>query len=77
MIKKIIKKDRNEQLEKILEKKKIDEQARNLLQGILYKVEVSYKDYKKVKAKKQTEVKYVKEIISNIDKRCNKICIVN
>ena len=76
MIKKIIKKDRNEQLEKILEQKKIDEQARNLLQGILYKVEVSYKDYKKVKAKKQTEEKYVKEIISNIDKRCNKINIV-
>lgn len=76
MIKKIIKKDSNEQLEKILEQKKIDEQARNLLQGILYKVEVSYKDYKKVKVKKQTEEKYVKEIISNIDKRCNKISIV-
>ena len=57
MLKKIIKKDRNEELEKILEQKKIDEQARNLLQGILYKVEVSYKDYKKVKAKKQTEEK--------------------
>lgn len=76
MLKKIIKKDSNEQLEKILEQKKIDEQARNLLQGILYKVEVSYKDYKKVKAKKQTEEKYVEEIISNIDKRCNKISIV-
>ena len=76
MLKKIIKKDSNEELEKILEQKKIDEQARNLLQGILYKVEVSYKDYKKVKVKKQTEEKYVKEIISNIDKRCNKISIV-
>ena len=76
MLEKIIKKDRNLELEKVLEQKKIDEQARNLLQGILYKVEVSYKDYKKVKAKKQTEEKYVKEIISNIDKRCNKISIV-
>lgn len=76
MIKKIIKKDSNEQLEKILELKKIDEQAKNLLQGILYKVEVSYKDYKKVKAIKQTEEKYVKEILANINKRCNKISIV-
>lgn len=76
MLEKIIKKDKNEELEKILEKKKIDEQARNLLQGILYKVEVSYKDYKKVKAKNQTEEKYVKEIITNIDKKCNKISVV-
>ena len=70
------KKDSNEQLEKILEQKKIDEQARNLLQGILYKVEVSYKDYKKVKSKKQTEEKYVEEILENIQKKCNKISVV-
>lgn len=76
MLEKIIKKDRNEELEKILENKEIDEQAKNLLQGILYKVEVSYKDYKKVKAKEQTEEKYVKEILTNIDKRCEKISIV-
>ena len=76
MLEKIIKKDKNQELEKILEKKKIDEQAKNFLQGILYKVEVSYKDYKKVKGKKQTEEKYVKEILENIDKRCNKIKIV-
>ena len=72
----LIKKDKNEELEKILAQKKVDEQAKNLLQGILYKVEPSYKDYKKVKAKKQTEEKYVKEILTNIDKRCDKISIV-
>ena len=49
MLKRIIKKDKNEQLERVLEEKNIDEQAKNLLQGILYKVEVSYKDYKRVK----------------------------
>ena len=76
MLEKIIKRDKNQELEKILEKKNIDEQARNLLQGILYKVEVSYKDYKKVKTKKQNEANYVKEILTNIDKRCNKISIV-
>lgn len=72
----IIKKDKNKELEKILAQKQVDEQAKNLLQGILYKVEASYKDYQKVKAKKQTEEDYVKEIISNIDKRCDKISIV-
>lgn len=72
----LIKKDKNEELEKILAQKKVDEQAKNLLQGILYKVEASYKDYKKVKPKKQTEEKYVKEIITNIDKKCDKMSIV-
>ena len=67
----LIKKDKNEELEKILEQKKVDEQAKNLLQGILYKIEVSYKDYKKVKSKKQTEEKYVEELLQNIDKKCN------
>lgn len=72
----IIKKDKNKELEKILAQKQVDEQAKNLLQGILYKVEASYKDYKKVKAKNQTEEEYVKEIINNINKRCDKISIV-
>ena len=76
MLKKIIKKDKNEQLERVLEEKNIDEQAKNLLQGILYKVEVSYKDYKRVKAKKETENQYVEKIIDNIQKRCDKIKVV-
>ena len=36
----LIKRDRNEELEKILEQKKADEHAKNLLQGILYKLDV-------------------------------------
>ena len=75
MLEKIIKKDNNQELEKILEQKKIDEQARNLLQGILYKVEVSYKDYKTVKVKQETETKYVEKILKNIQQKCNKINI--
>ena len=72
----LIKKDKNEELEKILARKKIDEQAKNLLQGILYKLEASYKDYKTVKVKNQTEEKYVMELLTNIDKRCNTIKVV-
>lgn len=76
MLEKFIKKDRNEELEKILEEKNIEEQAKNLLQGILYKVEVSYKDYKKAKVTGTSEAEYVEEILRNIQKRCNQIKIV-
>jgi len=72
----LIKKDKNAELEKILARKKIDEQAKNLLQGILYKIEASYKDYQIVKSKKQTEEKYLIEMLTNIDKRCNTIKVV-
>jgi len=72
----LIKRDKNEMLEEILVKKEIDEQAKNLLQGILYKTENAYKDYKKVKVKKQTEEKYIKELLANIDKYCSKISVV-
>ena len=76
MIEKFIKKDKNEQLESILEEKNIEEQAKNLLQGILYKVEVSYKDYKKAKAIEETEKQYVEKILVNIQKRCDQIKVV-
>ena len=76
MFNKIIKKDKNEELERILDEKQIDEQARNLLQGILYKIEVSYKDYQKAKAIEQTEEQYVDQLIINIKKKCNKIQVI-
>ena len=76
MLEKILKKDRNEELEKILEEKKVDEQAKNLLQGILYKIEVSYKDYQKVKGLDKTEEEYVGQLILNIKKKCNQIKVV-
>lgn len=73
----LIKRDQNEELEEILEHKKIDEQAKNLLQEILYKIDITYKDYKKVKSKKDTKEKYIQEILENIQKKCDKISIVN
>lgn len=73
MLERFIKKDKNEELEGILEEKNIEEQAKNLLQGILYKVEVSYKDYKKAKVTDKTEKEYVEEILRNIQNKCNKI----
>ena len=46
---KIVKKDYNDKLEKILEKKAFAEDTKSILLNILYKIETSYKDYKKVK----------------------------
>lgn len=76
MLEKFIKKDKNEELEQILEEKNIEEQAKNLLQGILYKIEVSYKDYKKAKKTEITEEQYVEEILQQIKRNCNQIKIV-
>ena len=73
MLEKLIKNDRNEKLETVLEQKHIEEQVKNLLQGILYKIEVSYKDYQKAKATSRTEKQYVNEIISDIQKKCQEI----
>ena len=76
MLEKLIKKDKNEELEKILESKQIEEHAKNLLQGILYKIEVSYKDYKKAKAIKTTQSEYIEELLRNIQKYCKNINVV-
>ena len=76
MLEKFIQKDKKEELEKILEEKQIEEHAKNLLQGILYKIEVSYKDYKKTKAVDKTKKEYLEDILKNIQKRCNQIKIV-
>lgn len=73
MLEKFLKQDRNEELERILEEKHIEEQSKNLLQGILYKVEVSYKDYKKAKVTDMTQKEYIDEILKNIENKCNQI----
>ena len=77
MLDKIRKMDRNEALEMVLEQKDIDEKTKNLLQGILYKIEVSYSDYKKAKVINKTEKQYIDEIIGNINKKCNKIITIS
>lgn len=73
MLEKFLKKDYNEALEYILEQKDVDEKTKNLLQGILYKIDVSYKDYQKAKVIQRSKKEYIDEINKNIKKRCNKI----
>ena len=76
MLEKFIKRDNNEELEKILEEKQVEEQAKNLLLGILYKIEVSYRDYKKAKVTPRTQKQYVEEILRNIERKAKQIKIV-
>ena len=73
MLEMFIKKDKNEELEIILEKMDVEEQAKNLLQSILYKVEVSYEDYKKSKVIDKTESEYIDELLQNVERKCRQI----
>ena len=72
---KIVKKDYNNELEMILEKKSFDENAKNLLLSILYKIEISYKDYKKTKRNVMTKEEYISHLIHMIQENCNHITI--
>ena len=77
MLEKFIKKDRNEILENVLAQKDVDERTKNLLQGILYKIDVSYKDYQNAKVIQRNKKEYVDEINKNIKRKCNKIVTVS
>lgn len=75
-LEKIVKKDYDNKLEEILETKKFDESAKNLLLEILYKIEISYKDYKTVKRDVETKEDYITELIETIENECEDIQIV-
>ena len=49
LLDKFVKKNYNNELEKVLEKKYFDENTKSLLLSIMYKIETAYKDYEKVK----------------------------
>lgn len=60
IIGKIVKKNYNNELEEVLEKKLFDEHAKNLLLSILYKIEAGYEDYEKVKMDISKKDEYIK-----------------
>jgi len=72
---KIVQKDFNNELEKVIETKDFDEEVKNLLLGILYKVDVSYKDYTNVKRDVETKNEYIQKIINTIQNNCDTIKI--
>ena len=73
---KIVHKDYNNELEKVIETKDFDEDVKNLLLGIFYKIDISYKDYKTVKRNVETKQEYIEKIINIIQNNCNLIQIV-
>lgn len=74
---KIVKKDYNDKLEKILEKKAFAEDAKSILLNILYKIEASYKDYKQVKQNVETKEEIIEGIIETIQNECQEIKLIN
>ena len=76
LFEKIVKKDYNNELEKILEKKYFDENVKSILLSILYKIETAYKDYEKVKQNVENKEEFIQNIINNIRDNCNDIKII-
>lgn len=69
-------KDYNNELEKVLEGKSFSQEVKNLLLSMLYKVEISYADYKKTKVNVPKKEEFLNDIIQNINLNCNKIEII-
>ena len=69
-------KDYNKELEKILQQKHFSKLCNNLLLSMLYKIENSYDDYKKVKIDVPQKKEYMEELFYIIKNDCNKITIV-
>lgn len=75
-IEKFVKKNYNNELEKILENKVFEENAKSILLSILYKIEASYKDVQSIKRDIQTKDEYIEKIVNTIDKDCDNIKVI-
>ena len=69
-------KDYNNQLENVLENKSFSEDTKNILLNILYKIEISYEDYSKVKVYVPLKKELLEETIEIIENNCTEIEIV-
>lgn len=66
----------NNRLEKILENKTFDEDVKNLLLSMLYKIENGYNDYSKAKVDAQSKDEFMNNILKTIEKDCFEIKVV-
>lgn len=76
LLEKIVKKDYNNELEKILEQKQFDENSKSILLSILYKIEAAYKDLEIVKKDVETKEEYIENIFNIIKEYCDSIEII-
>lgn len=73
LLKKIVKKNYNNELEEVLTKKKYPLEVKNELLSIFYKIENGYKDYKTIKRQTFEKKEYIEKLIAIIEKDCNEI----
>ena len=73
---KVIKKNFNNELELVLEKKNFDENVKNILLTILYKLETAYKDYEQVKKNVMPKDDFLKMVIDIIKNDVDEITLV-
>lgn len=73
---KIVKKDYNMELEKILEEKNFNENVKSMLLSIFYKVEVAYPDVMLVKQNVVSKEKYYENLITIVQNKCDEIELV-
>lgn len=68
--------DYNNQLEMIIQEKKISTTGKNLLLSMLYKIEANYPDYAMVKQNHVTRDECLQEILKIIQEKCDKLLLV-
>lgn len=73
---KLNKVDYNNTLEEVLENKSFTADTKNILLSMLYKIEISYNDYAKVKRNVMSKNKFIEEIIIAIRDYCKTIKLV-
>ena len=73
---KINSKDYNNQLELIIQEKKISTTGKNLLLSMLYKIETNFDDYKTVKRINITKDEFLQELLKVVKEKCDKIELV-
>lgn len=76
LLEKIVKKDYNNELEKILEEKQFGENVKSTLLSILYKIEAAYKDIETVKKDIETKEEYILNVLDIVKNDCNSIKII-
>ncbi len=73
LLKKIVKQNLNNHLEKVLSKKGFSEEIKNVLLNMFYKIETGYNDYFIIKREAFNKNEYIEKLINIIDKNCDKI----
>lgn len=76
-LERMIKKDYNNNLEKVLSKKDFSEEVKNTLLSLFYKIENGYQDYSTVKRETFDKKEYIGKLINIIEKDCEKIEFIN